>query len=118
MDILKYGTDVEVIKPQFLWKQVHLNQLKSRTILDEELFRLLSILKMETVKEEKKSSFDYLLRKVELTPGQAVLIAGCDPVQYSIDLQYTLKRYINILRIENIKKLKKTKVEHLIGFML
>ncbi len=82
----------------------HLNQLKSKTILDEELSWLLSILNMETVKEEKKSSFDYLLQRLELTPGQAVLIASCDPVQYSIDLQYSLKRYIKDRKYKEAEK--------------
>ena len=84
----------------------HLNQLNSRYVKDKELSRFLSVLNVETSKAEKKKLFDCFLRKIDLSTKQAILIAESETIKYSIDLQYSFKRYIKDREYEEAKNNK------------
>ncbi len=45
-------------------------------------------------KVNKRESFEYLLRSIQLDPEQVAKLVENEVVKYSIDLQYSLKKYV------------------------
>ena len=84
----------------------HLNKLTPRLVTDNELLKLLSNINLETSKIEKKNLFEHLLRTIEISTNQATLIAKSETIKYSIDLQYSFKRYVKDIEYEEAKNNK------------
>jgi len=65
-----------------------------------ELDRFISYVAAESDKDERQGDVDHLLRVVDLTPDQVMLIAASDPVRRAVGLQLSVKRYATSKQFE------------------
>jgi len=71
----------------------YLHELGKPHLDSTELERFISYVAAESEKDERQRAVDHLLRVVDLTPEQVVLIGASDPVRKEVGLQLSMKRY-------------------------
>jgi hypothetical protein len=78
----------------------YLRELGKPRLDSTELDRFISYVAAEPEKDEMQGAIDHLLRVVDLTPDQVVLIAASDPVRKAVGLQLSIKRYARSKQFE------------------
>ena len=73
----------------------YLKNLGKSVLDDSELYEFIKYAETEKTKNDKRESIEYLLRVIRPDLEQTKLLIESELVKYSIDLQYTLKKYIS-----------------------
>ena len=82
----------------------YLRELGKPRLDSAELDRFISYVAAESEKDERQSAIDHLLRVMDLTPDQVVLVAASDPVRSAVGLQLSVRRYATSKQFEAAKQ--------------
>ena len=73
----------------------YISGLNKNELSNSELNNFISLCEKEQNKNHKKDALENLLNIINLTPNEIKVVAESELVKYSIDLQYSLKKYVS-----------------------
>jgi hypothetical protein len=78
----------------------YLRELGKPHLEPAELDRFIAYVAASSDKDERQGAVDHLLRVIDLTPAQVILIAASDPVRREVGLQLSVRRYATSKQFE------------------